>query len=162
MNNYSWYHKPTKLWVYFLPNYKSRQIISLALENDATVFAQTEIPEFTNFLKSCSFNGVERYAEDNFLEFELKKTMKTKYKIEIIEGCTAFDTLINEISIVEIPKEEQEKIADYLIDKLKESYRTGETTLENLIQNFQYDDYEHDPNPCGQCGDTVSTTTYNI
>ena len=88
--------------------------------------------------------------------------MITEYKIEIIEGCTAFDTVINGASVVDIPKEEQEKIADYLIDKLKEAYRRGEITLESLIQNFQYDDYEHDPNPCGQCGDTVSTTTYNI
>lgn len=40
--------------------------------------------------------------------------METKYKIEIIEGCTAFDTVINDVSIVDIPKEEQEKIAVHL------------------------------------------------
>jgi formamidopyrimidine-DNA glycosylase len=88
--------------------------------------------------------------------------MKTKYKIEIVEGCTAFATIINDVNTVDISTEEQEKIADYLIDQLKESYRNGEITLESLIQNFQYDDYEHDDHVCEQCGDTVSTTIYNI
>jgi hypothetical protein len=27
---------------------------------------------------------------------------------------------------------------------------------------LHYDDYEHDPTVCGSCGDTVSTTTWNI
>ena len=88
--------------------------------------------------------------------------MNTKYKIEIIEGCTAFDTLINGVSIVDISENEKEELLNYLMKQLKESYKRGEVTLESLIQNFQYDDYERDSEPCGQCGDTVSTTTYNI
>jgi formamidopyrimidine-DNA glycosylase len=88
--------------------------------------------------------------------------MKTKYKIEIVEGCTAFATIINDVNTADISTEEQEKIADYLIDQLKESYRNGEITLESLIKNFQYDDYEHDDHVCEQCGDQVNTTTWNI
>jgi hypothetical protein len=86
----------------------------------------------------------------------------TKYKIEIVEGCTAFDTIVNGVSIVDIPENEKEEIVNYLIDQLKESYKRGEVTLESLIQNFQYDDYERDDYVCEQCGDTVSTTIYNI
>jgi hypothetical protein len=86
----------------------------------------------------------------------------TKYKIEIVEGCTAFDTVINGVSVVDIPENEKEEVVNYLIDQLKESYKRGEVTLESLIQNFQYDDYEHDDHVCEQCGDTVSTTIYNI
>ena len=70
---YTFYHKPTKLWVYFLPNYEHRQVISLGLKNNATLFRKDEINYFTNFLKSCSFNGVKNYALENFLEFELKE-----------------------------------------------------------------------------------------
>ena len=88
--------------------------------------------------------------------------MKTKYKIEIIEGSTAFDTVINGVSIVDIPEIEKEELVNYLIDQLKESYKRGEVTLESLIQNFQYDDYECDGEKCGQCGDTASTTIFNI
>jgi hypothetical protein len=86
----------------------------------------------------------------------------TKYKIEIVEGCTAFNTVVNGVSIIDIADNEKEEIVNYLIDQLKESYKRGEVTLESLIQNFQYDDYECDNEPCGQCGDTVSTTIYNV
>ena len=86
----------------------------------------------------------------------------TKYKIEIVEGCTAFNTIVNGVSFVDIPENEKEEIVNYLIDQLKESYKRGEVTLESLIQNFQYDDYERDDYQCEQCGDTVSTTIYNI
>jgi hypothetical protein len=88
--------------------------------------------------------------------------MKTKYKIEIVEGCTAFATIINDVNTLDISTEEQEKIADYLIDQLKESYRNGEITLESLIKNFQYDDYECDNEKCSSCGDTVSVTYFHI
>jgi hypothetical protein len=70
---YAFYHKPTKLWVYFLPNYDERQIISLGLKNDATTFIEKDIEYYTDFLKYCSFNGVKCYGGSNFLEFELKK-----------------------------------------------------------------------------------------
>jgi hypothetical protein len=85
-----------------------------------------------------------------------------KYTIELVEGCTAFDTIINGVSITDISKEEQEQLVDYLFDQLRESYKTGEISLDSLIKNFQYDDYEYDSEPCEQCGDTVSTTIYKI
>jgi hypothetical protein len=70
---YGFYHKSTKLWVYFLPNYERRQVISLGLKNNATFFTRDKINYFTKFLKSCSFNGNKNYALENFLEFELKE-----------------------------------------------------------------------------------------
>jgi hypothetical protein len=70
--NFAWYHKPTKLWVYFLPNYEERQIIALGLKNNATVFEKNKVKYFTELLKSCSFNGTKEYAKSNFLEFECK------------------------------------------------------------------------------------------
>jgi len=69
---YAFYHKPTKLWVCFLPNYEHRQVISLGLKNCATTFDEEMIYEFTHFLKNCSFNGAKSYGRDNFLEFELR------------------------------------------------------------------------------------------
>jgi hypothetical protein len=69
---YAWYHKPTKLWVYFLPNYGKRQVISLGLKHNATLFNEEEIEYFSDFLKKSSFNGTKYYARDNFLEFELR------------------------------------------------------------------------------------------
>lgn len=88
--------------------------------------------------------------------------MKTKYKIEIVEGCTAFDTLVNDKSVSEIPKEEMEEIVNYLLAQVKEAYNRHETNFDDIVRLFQPDDWEHDPNVCGQCGDTVSSTTWNI
>ena len=88
--------------------------------------------------------------------------MKTKYKIEITEGCTAYGTSINGRDVVDIPEEEMDEIVDYVLAQIRESYNRNGTSFENIIQLLDYDDYEHDPTVCGSCGDTVSTTTWNI
>jgi hypothetical protein len=72
VKDFAFYHKPTKLWVYFLPNYEQRRVISLALKNDASTFREHKKEYFTELLKSCSFNGTKEYAKSNFLEFECK------------------------------------------------------------------------------------------
>ena len=88
--------------------------------------------------------------------------MKTKYKIEITEGCTAYGTSINGRDVVDIPEEEMDEIVDYVLAQIRESYNRNGTSFENIIQLLDYDEYEHDPTVCGSCGDTVSTTTWNI
>jgi hypothetical protein len=88
--------------------------------------------------------------------------MKTKYKFEEITGCTAFNFLINNRSLSEISEQEQEQILDYLLIKLKECVKENGIQLTNIVQLFQYDDYEYDDHVCEQCGDTVCTTTWNI
>ena len=88
--------------------------------------------------------------------------MKTKYKFEEVTGCTAFDFLVNGKSLSDIPKNDQDEILDYLIIKIKEGIKENTIQFQNVVQLFQYDDYEHDDHVCGQCGDTVSTTTWNI
>jgi hypothetical protein len=88
--------------------------------------------------------------------------METKYKFEEVTGCTAFGFYINEQPISDIPVEKQEEILDYLLSKIKEGIKENSIQLERVIQLFQYDDYEYDPHVCEQCGDTVSTTTWNV
>lgn len=88
--------------------------------------------------------------------------METKYKIVITEGCTAFGTSINDRDIIDIPKEEMDEIIDYLFVKVKESYNQSGTNFEEIVRLIQPCDWEHDPEPCGQCFDTVSSTTWNI
>jgi hypothetical protein len=75
---FAFYHKSTKLWVYFLPNYDQRQVVALGLKNDCTVFFEESKDYFTKFFKSCSFNGIKNYCRDNFLEFEIKEITNDK------------------------------------------------------------------------------------
>jgi hypothetical protein len=88
--------------------------------------------------------------------------MKPKYKFVETTGCTAFDFSANGNSLSELTDAERSEILDYLLLKIKEGVQEQAILLENVVQLFQYDDYEHDPNICEQCGDTVSTTVWNI
>ena len=88
--------------------------------------------------------------------------MKTKYKFEEVSGCTAFDFLVNGKSLSDITENDQDEILDYLIIKIKEGIKENAIQFQNVVQLFQYDDYEYDDHVCGQCGDTVSTTIWNI
>lgn len=87
---------------------------------------------------------------------------KAKYKFEEITGCTAFNFLINGESISDISSEKQDEILEYLLVKIKENVKEQAIQLTNIVQLFQYDDYEYDDHVCDTCGDTVSTTTWNI
>ena len=88
--------------------------------------------------------------------------MSTKYKIEIIEGCTAFDTKVNSESLIDLPKGQAEEIVDYLLVQVKEAYNRHELCFDDLVRLFQPDDWESDPEQCSQCFDHVQTTIWNI
>jgi len=88
--------------------------------------------------------------------------MKTKYKFEEVTGCTAFDFLVNSKSLSDIQEREQDEILNYLFVKIKEGIKNNTIQFQGVVQLFQYDDYEYDDHVCGQCGDTVSTTIWNI
>lgn len=86
----------------------------------------------------------------------------TKYKFIETTGCTAFNFTVNGTPLSEISEQEQEKILNYLFEKVRESIKKSTLRLEDVVSLFHCDDYEHDPKPCSQCFDTISTTTWNI
>lgn len=87
---------------------------------------------------------------------------KTKYKFVETTGCTAFDFSVNEKSISELSQNEYDEMLDYIFSKMKEEINEQTVLLQDIIKLFQYDDYDYDPNICEQCGDSVSTITWNI
>lgn len=87
---------------------------------------------------------------------------KIKYKFVETTGCTAFDFTVNDKSLSDILENDQDEILEYLLLKIKEGIKDNTIQFQNVVRMFQYDDYEHDDHVCGQCGDTVSTTTWNI
>ena len=88
--------------------------------------------------------------------------MSTKYKFEEVTGCTAFNFLVNSKSLSDIAENDQDEILEYLFVKIKEGIKNNTIQLERVVQLFQYDDYESDPERCSSCGDTVETTIWNI
>lgn len=87
---------------------------------------------------------------------------QTKYKFVETTGCTAFDFSVNGRSFSDMSDKEYNEMLDYLFLKIKEGIDDQTILLENVIRLFQYDDYENDNHVCETCGDTVSTTTWNI
>lgn len=88
--------------------------------------------------------------------------METKYKFIETTGCTAFNFTINDKQFSELSEQEYDEMLSYLFVKIKQGIKEQTTLLEDVVKLFQPDDWEHDPEPCDQCGDTVSTTTWNI
>ncbi len=85
-----------------------------------------------------------------------------KYRIQITEGCTAFDTTINDKSEIDLTPEEREEFLNYLMEQLKAGIKDGTVSLDSVIKNFQYSDWGGDSAGCNQCGDSVSWTTWEI
>jgi hypothetical protein len=87
---------------------------------------------------------------------------KTKYKFIETTGCTAFNFTVNDKSVSELSENEYNEMLDYLFVRIKDNIKDQTILFEEVVRLFQYDDYEYDPNTCEQCGDNVSTTTWNI
>lgn len=96
----------------------------------------------------------------NLLKF--LKMEKTKYKFIETTGCTAFNFTVNDKSVSELSENEYNEMLDYLFVRIKDNIKDQTILFEEVVRLFQYDDYEYDPNTCEQCGDNVSTTTWNI
>ena len=87
---------------------------------------------------------------------------KTKFKFVETTGCTAFDFTVNDKQFSDVSEQEYSEMLDYLFLKIKEGINEQTILLEDVVKLFQPDDWEHDPNICDQCGDSVSTTTWNL
>jgi hypothetical protein len=88
--------------------------------------------------------------------------MNTKYKFVETTGCVAFDFSVNDHAFSDMSDNEYNEMLEYLFVKIKEGLKENTILLRDVVELFQYDDYESDSVPCSQCFDTVSTTTWNI
>ena len=82
-------------------------------------------------------------------------------KIEVYQGCTANDTVIDGKSVSDMTSSERDMIVEELLQKAKEAIMRNEVQMIDLIEMFQYEDFTVGP-MCDQCGDNVTTTIYNL
>jgi hypothetical protein len=85
-----------------------------------------------------------------------------KHKFVKTDGCTAYDFTVDDVSVANIPREKEYAIFDYLIERIREKFDNREIQLLDIVEIFACDDYEYEKDPCDQCGDTVSWTTWEI
>ena len=88
--------------------------------------------------------------------------MNTRYKFVETTGCTTFDFSVNGGPFSDMSDQEYNEMMDYLFVQIKKGLKYNAILLRDVVGLFQYDDYESDLEPCSQCFDTVSTTTWNI
>jgi len=82
-------------------------------------------------------------------------------KIEVYQGCTANDTVIDGKSVNDMTSSERDMIIEELLQKAKEAIMRNEVQMIDLIEMFQYDEFKMG-STCDQCGDNVMTTIYNL
>lgn len=78
------------------------------------------------------------------------------------EGCTDYGWTVDGKDLNEVSPEMKEQIFIYLCLRLREAISENNKSLTDLIEIFDYVDFDYDPAACGQCGDSVSTTTWEI
>jgi hypothetical protein len=83
-------------------------------------------------------------------------------KIQITEGCTAFATVIDDVNVSDMSKEQYSEAVNKILSAIKDGIMDNTVSLDSVIGCLQYVNYEHDPSVCDQCYDTVSTTTWEI
>ena len=88
--------------------------------------------------------------------------MSTRYKIVETTGCTAFNFTVNDHQLSDMTDQEYNEMLDYFFVKIKEGLKENTILLQDVVGLFQPDDMTHESEPCDQCGDTISDTTWNI
>lgn len=88
--------------------------------------------------------------------------MNTKYKFVETTGCTAFNFTVNDKQFSEVSQQEYDEMLSHLFVKVKEGINNQTILLEDVVKLFQPEHWEHDPNICESCGDSVDTITWNI
>lgn len=83
-------------------------------------------------------------------------------KIIITEGCTAFNITVDGVSISDLPKATYTVVVNKIIDNIRERVLKNNISLDSLINLLEYNNYETSEEPCDQCGDTVTKTTWEI
>lgn len=78
--------------------------------------------------------------------------------IKITQGCISDCIEVDGKDLRDISEAE---VLDYILPKLKEYVLSGQSSIKDVVECFQYDEYE-DLGKCDQCGDHVECVTYNI
>lgn len=89
-----------------------------------------------------------------------------KYKIVKSEGCLSFGTTVNGQNIYgeydPMTPEQIDEFVDNLCTKFKHELKNNTVSIDDLIGCFQYDECETEDGYCETCGDSVTTTIWNL
>lgn len=75
------------------------------------------------------------------------------------EGCTSFCEMIGDQRLSDMTDAQILTIRTYLIGKIRDNKDIG---IFDLVSLFPIEDFEYSKEPCDQCGDSTSTTTWEI
>ena len=83
---------------------------------------------------------------------------------KIIQHSTCMDEswTVDGKDLFEMDKTETDNFLQYLLIKVQDHISEGSLFVTDLIKLFQYDEVDFDSESCDQCGDTSSTTTWEV
>lgn len=85
------------------------------------------------------------------------------YEIKVVEGCTAFGVFVNGEGYHHGMTDRMRDL--FIVDALLEIRRrlfNGKIEITDLLALLHEANYERSREPCEQCGDYVTETTYQI
>jgi hypothetical protein len=91
----------------------------------------------------------------NFLSLIIMKVTKTY-------GCTTASFCIDDVPYTKLTSKERLRVSQKILQKIASSIEDGSIQIEDIIDAIQYDSYKSSEEPCEQCGDHISTTTWII
>ena len=75
-------------------------------------------------------------------------------------GCVSNGFDVDGVSILDLTAAQYEQVIERVFAEIRAGIAEGTVLLTDVVDCLQYDNCEWDDTPCGQCGDTVTTTTW--
>lgn len=82
-------------------------------------------------------------------------------KIQTQIGCTAGSFTVDGVPFDRLSPERQKEVEDRIFERLREGLQDGSLFLQNILEELHCDERDFGPT-CDQCGDSVTTSTWNL
>lgn len=79
------------------------------------------------------------------------------YEIKVVEGCTAFGVFVNGKEYTA-----DDKLHYVVFAEIGRQFQDGRISITDLLGLLEPEDRHHTQEPCEQCGDYITETTYKI
>lgn len=83
-------------------------------------------------------------------------------RVELTETCTGRVVEIDGRSLGDYTLEEKRELVRYLAERFIEDCENYSSNIVDIFDLFQYDECDHDDEPCEQCGHHWSETIYKL
>lgn len=86
-----------------------------------------------------------------------------RYKINVVEGCTAFGIYVNDKDFTDgLTDQERDLFVSDLLTEIRRLFDEENIGITDLLGLLHEYGFERSTEPCEQCGDYITEITYQI